>query len=165
MDSKIAKTNFDFCKETMALKSELEMSYLQLGQRLGRIVIEKMYEPNYETFDEFLEEIKLSRATASKLINVYSKFIFEFKIRPQLLAEAGGWSKVAEILPFAENKSQAEAWLQKAKHITQSDLRKEIKEAKTGISMAGCKHVDCEVITFRKCRTCGDTERIYDKEK
>lgn len=164
MDARIAKTNFGYCQETIALKGDLELSYLDLASRLHKIQLNKMYEPNYETFDEFLEEIKLSRATASKLINIWRRFVIQFKIKPRVLADAGGWSVVAELLPVVENKSQAEKWLLSAKETRRGDLRKNLLELKTGVLMMKCKHKEVDVICFWKCKRCGESGRMDDEE-
>lgn len=164
MNNKVARSNFEYCQDTLKAKYDLELSYLDLASRLYNIHRESMFEPNYETFDEFLEELKISRFTANRLINIWSRFILEFKIRPKVLALAGGWSIVAEILPHVENKKQAEHWLHEAQGMRQRDLRKNLKEKSTGIDMRVCKHRDYEVITFKKCNHCGETIRIYEVE-
>lgn len=164
MDKRIAKTNFDYCQETINLKGDLELSYLDLASRLHKIQLNKMYEPNYESFDEFLWEIKLSKASASKLINIWVRFVIQFKIAPKLLAEAGGWSVVAEILPVAKSKSAAERWLRQAKANRRGDLRKTLKEKKSGVSMAKCPHKHKRNIFYWQCERCGDTGGIYAEE-
>lgn len=162
MNKALASTNFNYCEATIKLKRDLELSYLELAQRLYKIREQKMFEPNYETFDEFLQEIKISTSTASNLIGIWVRFVLQFKIKPKLLAEAGGWSVVAEILPHAENKQQAEKWLLQAKENSRQDLRKSLKEHVTGIDMSLCKHEDKEIITFERCKKCGHSERLYE---
>ncbi len=165
MDKKVAKVNFEYCTETLSLKNRLELSYLELAERLHKIQLNRMYEPNYDTFDDFLQEMKISFATASKLINIWVRFVIKFKIAPRMLADAGGWSVVAEILPYANSKTSAERWLRAAGSNTRSDLRKSLMEVKTGIDMSTCKHARVEIITYQKCNDCGDTQRIYADEK
>lgn len=164
MNKNLAKVNYEYCNETLSLKNRLELSYLELAERLHKIQLNRMFEPNYDTFEEFLMEMKLSMATASKLINIYLRFVIKFKIQPRLLADAGGWSVVAELLPYAENKTSAERWLRQAKSNTRSDLRKSLMEVKTGIIMSSCKHKRQEKITFFKCLDCGETHREYEEE-
>lgn len=164
MDRKLAKVNFDYCEETVKLKTELELSYLDLASRLHKIQLNRMYEPNYESFDEFLKEMKISRATANKLINIWVRFVIQFKIKPKLLADAGGWSVVAEILPHAENKKEAEEWLLQAKEYNRQDLRKNLIEHKTGVDMRLCKHEKTVIIKFEHCLKCGENHRIYEDE-
>lgn len=163
MNSRVAKTNFDYCKETLELKLGLENKYLELAMRLHKIFNERMYEPNYETFGDFIEELKMSRSKGSALVNIWQRLVVDWKIKKELISNAGGWTKVYEFLPLMKNKDQAVAWLQKSKDLSQSDIRKEKQEAKTGIPMATCKHPD--YVIFRRCVACGDTERIYDDDK
>lgn len=165
MDRRLAKVNYEYCTETLSLKNRLELSYLELAERLHKIQLNKMYLPNYDTFEDFCTEMKISLATASKLINIWLRFVIKFKIAPKMLAEAGGWSVVAELLPYAESRTSAERWLRQAKANTRTDLRKSLLEVKTGIDMSTCKHAREEVITFKKCLDCGETHRIYDDEK
>lgn len=162
MDSGVAKKNFDYCEETIALKYRLELSYLEFAERLYKISRDRLYLPNYDSFPEFLEELKISGGSASKLINVWVKFVMEFKVSKKVLSESGGWTKAAEILPYADSRQSAEDWLMRAKTLGRSDLRKMIKEAKTGILMGECPHPknQVETITFCKCGRCGDTWRI-----
>ena len=164
MDKKIAAVNFDYCKETLALKGSLELKYLNLASRLHKIQLNHMYQPNYETFDDFLAEMKISRATANKLINIWVRFIIQFKIKPKLLAEAGGWSVVAEILPHAETKAQAERWLRDAKENKRGDLRKNLKEHTTGQDMRLCKHKNLRAVMFNRCVDCGEGLQFTKEE-
>ena len=165
MDRKLAKRNFDYCQQTIDLKNNIEYSYLELAQRLHKIFNEKLYEPNYETFSDFTEEIDISQATASKLIGIWQTFIIDYQLPPKQIAESGGWSKVSEIAKYANSKASALKWLARAAENTRTDLRKFITEEKTGIDMADCKHKDRTIITYWKCNTCGDTERIYEDDK
>jgi hypothetical protein len=164
MNKNIASANFDYCEKTLALKGNLELSYLDLASRLHKIQINKMYEPNYETFDDFLQEMKISRATANKLINIWVRFIIQFKIKPKMLADAGGWSVVAEILPHASSKKQAERWLRDAKENKRGDLRKNLKEHTTGQDMRLCKHKNLRAVMFNKCLDCGEGLQFTKEE-
>ena len=38
MDNKLAKSNFDYCEDTIKLKNDLELSYLELAKRLTLIL-------------------------------------------------------------------------------------------------------------------------------
>jgi hypothetical protein len=153
----------EYCEETIRLKENIEMSFLELGERLMRIRDERLYENNWEAFEDFLMEVKISNGTASKLINIYQRFVLEYKIPLKKLASAGGWSVVAECLPLIKSKDEALEWLEKAGFMTQTDIRREMKEAKTGIMMKDCDH-DWEYISFRTCSKCSLKERVYEKE-
>ncbi len=166
MNALEAQKNFSYCEETIRLKQSFEVRYLEFASRLAKIEAEKMYQPNFETFDEFLEEIKVDRSVASRMIAVWRKFVVEFKFRPKQIAAAGGWSKVYEVVKYSTTKKQATEWLKKlSAGLTRSDLRKELQEAKTGIMMSECKHKNFEEIVFQKCLDCGDTFRIYESKE
>ena len=157
-----AKANFDFCNVTVDLKSEIEHKFLELGQRLYEIRETEKFRPNYDTFEEFCLELKMSGATISKLINIFYKFLFLYKIPIESVADAGGWSNVAEILPLVESRGSAKKWLHLASTLSRGDLRKEIREKNTGIVESKCKHKD--TYGLRICRSCGLRERLYENE-
>lgn len=164
MDTKLAKTNFDYCRATIKLKNDVELSYLDLASRLYKIHAEKMYEPNYEDFQEFLDEIKVSKTNAYNLMTIWERFVIQFNFKPKLLADAGGHTVIAEILPYSDSKAKAIKWLRQATYSSRRDLRIMLKEASTGVDMSSCKHDNKVVITFTECETCGDRERVYDHE-
>lgn len=148
------------CQTTLDLKDKIENSFLILGESLWKIREERMWEGQWTSFGEFLMEMKMSEPTASKLINIWAKFVMEFGINPFLVVEAGGWGNVAEILPVVKDKLSAEEWLGKAKVLTREDLRTEIRIAKGGTPPEDCSHGDS--YTIKVCRTCGTSERIYE---
>lgn len=164
MDARLARINFDFCKETAVLKKRSEISLIELGGRLHKIFSERLYEPNHEHFKDYLEDIKLSPSTASKLIGIYEKFVIQFKYKPKFLAEVGGWSSISEVVSLVDTKKDADIWLAKVEALNRTDLRKEIKEKKTGVLMAKCPHKHTAKFTVVKCEDCGDTWRNYDEE-
>lgn len=153
---------FNYCQQTIALKHRLEGSFLALGERLMKIKVDCLYEGQWDDFEAFLDEIKLSTSTANRLIQIYEKFILEFKCAPARLAEAGGWTVVSDILPLAKDKKSADHWLDRAKTLTRTDLRRDLTEARTKKEMAKCKHEDTYLI--RVCRDCGLRERVYETE-
>lgn len=161
MDQRLAKLNYEYCREVVELKKDIERNYLELAGRLCKIEDEKMYEPNYETFADFLEEIHITPSVASRMKTIWRKFVLEYDIKPVKIAEAGGWDKVYSIVKISGSKQQAEDWLHKINHLNRADLRKEIKELETGVTMSECKHIHTEAITFHKCLDCGDTWREY----
>lgn len=164
MIAAVDTANYEYCEQTIELKKTIELSYLEMAERLYRIKLNRMYLPAYESFGDFLQEIDLSEATASKMINIWVRFVIEYQIAPQLMADAGGWTIVAEILPFAVSKKAAENWLEEAKALrSRAKLRKSLKEAETGIDMRHCKHEHFETITFDKCLNCHETWRTYEE--
>jgi hypothetical protein len=159
MTNEIEKRNY--CEETLSLKRDIEVSFLDLGERLQRIRDDQLYFPSWDTFEDFMMEMKMSAGTASKLINIYQRFVLEYKISTKAIAKAGGWSIVAECLSIVKSKEEAVEWIEKASLMTQTDIRREIKEAKTGIPMSECKH---DWVSLRFCKCCGLRERTYEDE-
>ncbi len=154
-------TNFNYCQETVKLKQTIETSFLSLGERLSKIRDNRLYSGQWETFELFLEDAKLSPATASKLINIYQKFYLQWDIKAQELVDAGGWSVVATLLPICKTKEEAQGWLETAQLKSRSDLEKDIKEAKTGLMMADCLHPRKYVVEI--CPDCGDRRKVYEE--
>lgn len=158
----IETKNHRFCLETMDFKQRIEIDFLQLGERLYRIREGRIYEPFWSDFDEFLMEMKISDSTASRLIGIWHKFVFQFKIATSQIAKAGGWSVVAEIMPACEDKRLAVHWLAKAQNLSVTDLRRELRESKSGIDMRDCDH---DFYLLRCCRKCHVKESVHDQEK
>lgn len=146
----------EFCEETISKKHVLEMGYLELCARLKEIRDKELFKGRWENFEDFLNDpsMDMDKGTASKMISIHEKLILEYKIKPTIIANAGGWSKVAELLPIIESKKDAEEWLAKSAILSKSDLRKEIHEQKTGIKMSNCKHEDYYMVKI--CRSCHD---------
>lgn len=150
----------DFCEHTIVFKHYIETQYLEFAAQLKNIRDDKLYAGRWESFEDFLADptMAMDKGTASKMISIHERFVLEYKIPTQKIAQVGGWSKVAEILPVIKDKKSAIKWLEQAASLSQSDLRKEIKEEKTGIKMSECEHKDFYLVKI--CRKCGD--RIQD---
>lgn len=149
------KKKHEFLQMLIQLSQQLEFNYIEFGKQLKTCRDDTIFDPEYDTFPAFLQEMKLTQGTASKLINIYEKFVVEYGIPIEKLAQAGGWSVVAEILPVVANKAKAKEWVEKAIKMRRKDLRKEVKEEKTGVSMASCLHKDFYLLQI--CRVCGDS--------
>ncbi len=147
--------NLNFCEETISKKHLIEVSWIELCARLKEIRDKGLWEGRWDSFEDFLHDpqMSLDKASASKMITIHEKFVIEYKMSPARIANAGGWSKIAEILPAVKDKESAEEWIDKSASLSKSDLRKEVKEEKTGIEMSKCEHKDTYII--RVCRDCG----------
>jgi hypothetical protein len=153
-----------YCNDVIDLKKQIEVTFLSLGERLEKIRDEKLYSPQWETFELFLMDADISPATASKLINIYQRFHKRLGFTVEQLAAAGGWSKLAPLLPVVTTREEGEDWiLNRLPVLSRQDAEKEIAEFKTGISMADCEHHNSYII--RVCRDCHDRIRIYEEEK
>jgi len=154
--------NYELCQEAISLKDNIEGQFVALGEHLKAIRDDKKYLPSWETFADYLQEMKMSEATASKLISIYEKFILQFGYTPLQIVHAGGWSTVSEILPMIKTAEDAKQWLFDAEHLTRSDLRIKITEARTGKPQEACKHADSYALNV--CRTCGFKSKIHEQE-
>lgn len=150
-----------FCLKAIELKKDIESRFLELGGFLHEIKENRDYEAGWSSWEEYTMELKMSKATISKLIRIYQIFILKFKFSPAKLANLGGWSVVAEMLPqIKENtpRSDVQDWLGEMVDLPRSDVRRAIIERKTGVSMNDCKHED--TYTIKICRDCGDRWKL-----
>ena len=150
----------NFCNETLSFKNDIEVSFLELGARLQEIRDKALYADQWEDFASYLMEFKnLSEASASKLINIYQRFVIEYGVPRKLIGEAG-WTSLAETLPIVKNKKDAMDWVERAILLTRTDLRREIKEAKTGKLMAQCDHK--KYYLLKVCEDCGVKHKVHE---
>lgn len=150
-------TSRNYLKDTLALKASIETSFLALGERLSIIRDEKLYEGEYDNFDEFLLTAKISKATASKLITVYETFILKFKMAPQSLADVG-WSSLYAISSHADTKEKAKDLVQQAGLLTRDHLMATLRE--DGEAQALCKHKNKRLVEV--CNDCGFRKQVYE---
>lgn len=153
------KKNHAFCLETIEFNNRIEGDILALAERYYRISQMRLFLPYWETFEDYCDELKnMSYASVMKLIDIHATFVVSYKFSPARIAKAGGWTKIAEVLPVIKNKKDAEVWLDKAETLSRAHLRAEVNEKKTGIPQITCKHKDFYLL--KHCRACRDTESI-----
>lgn len=153
--------DFTYCSDTIKLKNSLEVGFIELGKRLQKIRDEELYKPQFDCFDLFCEEMKMTESKASRLISVYQRLVVEYEIDPELISKAGGWSDVYSITNKINNKEDAVEWLEKASQLTSTDLRKELSLAKVGGS---CEH-NFKELHIKQCTACGLKEKVYDTNR
>lgn len=145
--------NYEFVQGLAKLAETIEYGYIELGEGLKRCRDEELFRPMYDSLWEMCDEIlKISETKAKKLIYIVEKF----GCIPKEKLRQARWSVIAEVLPVVKTKADAKRWVQKVTDtdMRRVDLRKEVREAKSGIKMTKCKHTD----TYRLivCRLCGD---------
>lgn len=153
--SKHALKNLGYCEKALQLKHDIEGHFLMLGEYLYNIKEHNLYDSQWGSFEEFVFDLKMSQNMANKLVQIYKTFILGYGFTTSEVIKAGGWSVLQEILPMIDSRKSAEKWLNAAATLTQADLRKEVKELKTGIPMKNCAHTD--TYTVEICRGCGDS--------
>lgn len=156
--SKEIEENYGYCKETLTFKGKLEEGYLILAKRLKKIRDERLFAQGWEYFADFLEEMHMSEATASKMIQIYEKFVLGWGFNSEDLLKAGGWSSIAETLPVVHSRADAEDALLQAGTLTRADLRRYVTEKKSGKPMELCLHAESYNINI--CKTCGERRAI-----
>lgn len=149
--------SLNFCESTIQLVQNIEGAFIELGKRLLRIRDERLWESNWESYEEFLSEIKISPGKASKICSVYEKFVVEFEVDQEKLANVG-WSNLYSMLPAIKTKSDAKEWVDKGMVLRREDIEDEVREFKHG----KCEHKEFDEITLRICRNCGKKIRVYE---
>jgi len=148
------------CAAAFSLKKNIERNFLLLGQALCLAKRSRAYEAEWQTWDVFLEELAFEESKASKLIGIWETFVERHQLPPETIVEAGGWTKVYDVLPMAKgSREAAESWLEKARLLTRADLKQEVQLARKGIAAtAACACADCYRLEI--CRDCGSRRRI-----
>jgi hypothetical protein len=151
-----------YCEKAVMLEEAGRAMYLTLGEMLYNIQRDNLYQPFWDSWQEYCMEFKdLNGSSISKLITIYEIFVIKYGFTIEELAKAGGWTKLYQLAIASPTKAKAKAWLAKAETYSRRDLEKFIVEAKTGIDMTTCKHKDAYLI--RVCPDCGDRHRVYEE--
>lgn len=156
MDQKLAKNNFEFCQATIALKSNLEQNFIELAGRLKKIQDERMYEPNFDTFTDFLKEINIQGSVATRLIQIYDLFILQFKFPVKQLVEAGGWTKLSEIRAVCKTKKDAVKWMKVALTNPKQAVREMVE-----LELSGEKELPNTCNDYYIIKICRDSKAKY----
>lgn len=159
---KLDKAHYSYCLETIELVKGISEHFLTLGERLSTIRQEELYKPGWESFPEFLEETHISESVASRLINIYLKFVIQYQIPKSKLLALSSWSDLSDLLPHAKTKEEALKLLQEVAPLRRADRRAYLKEKSTGVPQTVCKHP--KKYTIQICPDCDWREKVYDKD-
>lgn len=154
--------NLKYCQDALALRTTIEDDFLLFGEYLYNIKEHRLYEPQWSSFLEYSFELKMSQNTINKLIQIHKVFVLEYGFTRDRIKTAGV-SLLSDVLPAINSKKEAQEWLEKAELLTRQDLRRELVEHRTGISMAKCRHKDYYLLKI--CCDCHVRMREYEKEK
>ncbi len=159
MKKELLGEGLEVCETAITKKHNLEIGWLELCGMLKEIRDKKLYEGRWDSFEDFLHDPQmcLDKSSASKMITIHEKFVIEYKMSPARIANAGGWSKVAEVLPVVKDKKSAEKWIDDASVLSKSDLRKEVVQERNPESV-GCKHKNSYKVVMCCCRDCNNKE-------
>jgi hypothetical protein len=145
-------TNNAYLEVTIAFREKLDEGFIVLGERLRKIRNERMYADEYDSFPDFLRELRLSESTASKLIAVYEKFVVLGGIPIEELGRQA-WTNRAIFLPVISTKKDAVAIYNQVAPLDRTDAMRVYEEMKRGVDMGTCPHA--ETRTLIVCCTCG----------
>jgi hypothetical protein len=155
---------YNYCEETIALKGQIEGAYLVLCSRLHKIKTENLFlNAGYESWSLFVDDMKIDKGKADQMVRIYDLLVLEYGIKPKLIEEAGGWSVVAEILPIADSKENAEEALHFAKGALKKDVRLYVRDKKYGTTGTLCRHAN--TYTVEICTDCGQRHRVFNDEE
>lgn len=144
------KKHADFCQQTINLRNVIEMGFLELGERLHKILEGKLYEGNWDSWADYLEDLKLTPASASKLIRIHQVFVLEYKFSKKQIAAVG--KEVSyDLTRVVKTRKEAEEWLDRGQDLRLDDVRIAIKEHKSGVMQVDCHH---NWVNLRRCVNC-----------
>lgn len=155
----IKEKSLEFCEHTIAFKHFIETQWIEFAGQLKEIRDKGLYQGRWDSFEDFLNDpaMGMDKGTASKMITIFERFILEYHIHQSKIANVGGWSKVAEILPAVKDKKSAEKWLEEAASLSKADLRKQVKEQNDGEGI-DCKHKNSYKVIMSCCRNCNNKQ-------
>lgn len=131
---------------------QIETHFLELAARLYKIREEKIWEGTYESYQDFLDDIHVSRGNASMLEAVHKAYVLEGHATFKKVGTS--YSKLYEAIPLIAEKGVDYAILT-ATTQTRSDIKELVREKKHG----DCSHE--ELITI--CAGCHI--RIYETKE
>jgi hypothetical protein len=144
---------YEFLEETKKLLGQTSIAQFILAERLHRIKEERLWQAGYESFDDYCMELKTyNSGTISKLMTIHKKFVIEYQIPQEKLAEVG-WTILYKAKNVLTGKEDAEEFVDNAIIWTGSDTNREIASRKSGKDIDDCLHEN--TILVRICKECG----------
>ena len=147
----------DYLTETITLRRTLEQGFIHLAERLWTIYTQMHWKVQYESYEDFLAEADISKATDSRLRAVYKTFVLDYKQPIEKLAPIG-WDKLYRISQV-EGKAQALALLDKAGHLRREEFEEQLAAEKHGEH----EHESEEEITMGKCKVVSGCLGLVEK--
>lgn len=161
------KKKHDICIAAIEAKKDIEWKFIELGKMLYTIKNDRLYEAGWSSWEEYCMELKLAQPTISKLFRIYEVFVLHYQIEPLKLAEAGGWSSVAELLPLIDQETTTKARVREllglATDQPRHDLRKTIADERRG---KPCTHKKTRFLILEICDDgCNERWNVTDAYK
>jgi len=149
-------TNNEFVRQTIELVKSIETRFLEVGARLYKIREERLWEGTYNSFEDFLAEIKMTKGNASILASVHKNYVLEGGIEPKQLAGIP-YSNLYEAIPLIEKEGVTSAAV-KAETLTRSEIKDEVQEKKLGVH----EHIPKDDSRWAVCE-CGKFIKIHEE--
>lgn len=154
-----------YCQRAVALKKNIEVTFLVLGEMLKNIRDEKRYEGTYTDFEEFLEDLNLTASNASKIITVFEYFCENLKVPEDKLVNAGGYSVLYELYILSKSEADQKSFVDEKLSMLASPMiggrQKYLRELKNGVE--ACEHA-WKDLHIRQCSNCYVKEKLYPPE-
>jgi len=138
-------SNINFLRDTIDLVSQIETRHLELASRLYKIQDERLWEGEFDTFQDFLQLAKISTAKASMLTNVHKHFAIDGNIPQDKLAGIP-YSSLYEAIPLLETRKHSDV-VEVARMLTRDEIKAETRELKHG----ECEHPE-KITICGKCK-------------
>lgn len=148
----------DYLRDTIDVVKQIETRFFELGKRLWRINQEKMWQGEYDSFHQFLNEIGVNHGMATMLMKNYQYYILEGKQKPKDLIEVG-YSKLYAAIPLIEQDGLSDT-LVRTETLSRGEIIDEIKARKYGEHV----HQPKDNARYAFCE-CGKLIRVEDAEE
>jgi hypothetical protein len=96
-------------------------------------------------------EVMYSRNDVYNMIRIYDKFCKDLGVNYKEIADIPK-SRLLELIPVISSLGQLQEWIDKARVLSNSDFRDEVRVAKGLVSMDSCQHKFKE---YEICSQCG----------
>lgn len=150
---KTEQQQHEFLEETREMAITTSFANILLAGRLYRIKEEKLWQAGYDSWDDYLMDLKVKPAKATKLMKVHKKFILDYGIKPEKAAEVG-YTVLYNAHNVIEDKEDAKEFVENAIKMTSTDTTRIIEERKAVNKIEDCEHKN--TYTVRICKDCGD---------
>lgn len=119
-----------YLRETIDLVKQIETRYLELGRRLYRIRSSELWKGEYDNYQEFLDEAKISASDASKSFSIHKNYVVDGGLTMSQLRGIG-YSNLYEAIPLIELKG-AEFAATQAETLTRDEVKDEVRDKTHG---------------------------------
>lgn len=150
---------YDFCIEVAGEFKAILKSSFALMAKLYLVKTLKLYEGQWDSWENFLDENNLDTVTGNKFVRIYERFVVQFQIPIEELEKVGNWTKLDAVMKYAQDPTKALEALKQAETLpTRSSLRKWLKEAVED-DFTPCSHPNCYTVSI--CKDCGERFGTY----